>query len=110
MNQSLSVIFSLLSAKLTGALCVFLMLLFCFILVHIVKLAILGYDFYKNNEKNSENAQKKEEETEKDPPPPPEKKPSSPLPAPIYYLVEKKRVRKKPKQEYEEPKRINFDE
>lgn len=78
-----------------------LILLFslCFLLVHITKLALIGYRLSKNPP------------PEKTDPPPTQEKQAKPkaLPAPIYYLVEKKKIRKKPRTQYEEPKRINFE-
>lgn len=67
-----------------GILYLFLTFLFCFILVHGVKLTILGIRYVK-----------KPREEEKKPVPKPE---------PVYYIVEKKRTKKT----YSEPKEIEF--
>ena len=68
-----------------GVLYLFLTFLFCFILVHLVKLAYLGILSLKK-------------------PPEPEKKPEK-KPEPVYYIVERKRARKS---SYSEPKEIQF--
>jgi hypothetical protein len=94
----------LLAPDLSGGIAVFLLLVVCFVLVHTVKLAMMGYEFYKKTEKEQK---KDDEET----PSPTTAKPAPPpAPSPIYYLVEKKRVKKKPEQKFEEPKKINFEE
>ena len=68
----------------TGLLYLFLTFLFCFILVHLIKLAYIGIVSVKK-------------------PPEPEKKPE-PKPEPVYYIVEKKRTKKS----YSNPKEIEF--
>lgn len=73
-----------------------------FLGVHAVKLSSKGYSAYRQEEKKTERTA-----------PSPEPKPTPPKqeqPAPVYYLVEKKRARKKPATEYTEPKRIRFQE
>lgn len=72
---------------LKGFIYILLTFLFCFILVHVIKLAIVGFLSLKK---------KKEPEPEKKP----EKKSE-----PVYYIVEKKRPRKA---SYSEPKEIQF--
>lgn len=67
-----------------GALYLLLTFLFCFILVHVIRLAILGFQAAKK-------------------PPEPEKKPE-PKPEPVYYIVEKRRAKKS----YSEPREIQF--
>lgn len=67
-----------------GVLYLFLTFLFCFILVHVIKLAYLGIRYMKK-------------------PPEPEKKPE-PKPEPVYYIVEKKRTKKS----YSNPKEFEF--
>lgn len=67
-----------------GILYLFLTFLFCFILVHVIKLVYLGISYIKK-------------------PPVQEKKPE-PKPEPVYYIVEKKRT----KSSYSTPKEINF--
>lgn len=66
-----------------GILYLFLTFLVCFILVHLVKLAYVGFLSLR-----------------KKPEPP---KPA-PKPEPVYYIVEKKRTKKS----YSEPKEIKF--
>ena len=72
-----------------GLLYLFLTFIVCFILVHIIKLAYIGFL----------SLRKKPE-----PPPAPKEKPQ-PKPEPVYYIVEKKRARKST---YSEPKEIQF--
>lgn len=67
-----------------GILYLFLTFLFCFILVHTIKLAYLGILSLKK--------------------PPEQPKPPEPKPEPVYYIVEKKRTRKS----YGNPKEIEF--
>ena len=69
-----------------GILYLFLTFLICFILVCVVKLAIVGIKTLKK---------------------PPEDKPEKPepKPEPVYYIVEKKRAKKA---NYSEPKEIKF--
>ena len=110
-----------------GLLWVLVLFLVCFGAVHAGRLALLGWRAVKGAPQ-SEHAPEKQEN-------PPEKQPEKPspqdeerrkkpdetcgkaderdrkadeTPAPVYLLVEKKRVRKKPK--YEEPKRIDLKE
>ena len=71
-----------------GILYLFLTYLFCFILVHVVKLAYIGIKSLK-----------------KPAPPPAEEKKPTPKPEPVYYIVEKKRAKKST---YSEPKEIKF--
>lgn len=69
-----------------GFLYLLLTFVFCFLVVHLIKLAVLGFLSLK---------------VKKEPPPPkPEKKSE-----PVYYIVEKKRQRKA---SYSEPKQIEF--
>lgn len=67
-----------------GVLYLFLTFLFCFILVHVIKLTYLGIKYMKK-------------------PPDIEKKPE-PKPEPVYYIVEKKRTKKS----YSNPKEFEF--
>lgn len=67
-----------------GLLYLFLTFLFCFILVHLIKLAYLGMVYMKK--------------------PPLEEKKPEPKPEPVYYIVEKKRSKKT----YSNPKEIEF--
>ncbi len=57
----------------------------CFALVHVIKLAVVGFFSLKKKQ------------------PEPEKKPEKKV-EPVYYIVEKKRARKS----YSEPKEIQF--
>ena len=111
-----------------GLLWVLVLFLVCFGAVHAGRLALLGWRAGKGAPQNETSSPEKQEG-------PPEKQPEKPspqdeerrkkpdetrgkadgrdrkpdeTPAPVYLLVEKKRVRKKPK--YEEPKRIDLKE
>ena len=110
-----------------GLFWVLVLFLVCFGAVHAARLALLGWRAVKGAPQNEHDLEKQED--------PPEKQPEKPspqdeekggkaderhrkadetrgktdeTPAPVYLLVEKKRVRKKPK--YEEPKRIDLKE
>lgn len=67
-----------------GILYLFLTFLFCFILVHVVKLALLGAHSLKKPQKSEEKPAQKVE--------------------PVYYIVERKRTKKS----YSNPKEIEF--
>ena len=86
-----------------GGVATLFLFVFSFVIVHAVKLSSKGYSLYRQ-----ENEEKKTEDPE------PEESRQKPKPqaevAPVYYLVEKKRVRKKPTAEYAEPKRIRLEE
>lgn len=69
-----------------GILYLFLTFLFCFILVHLIKLTYLGANSLK---KPKEKPQEK----------------TAPEKEPVYYIVEKKRARKT---NYSKPKEIQF--
>ena len=111
-----------------GLLWVLVLFLVCFGAVHAGRLALLGWRAVKGAPQSETSSPEKQED-------PPEKQPEKPspqeegrrkkpdetrgkadgrdrkpdeTPAPVYLLVEKKRVRKKPK--YEEPKRIDLKE
>ena len=79
----------LLSIQAYGALYSLCLLLICLVVVHGVRLALLGYRSL----------------TKKAPPPTPKPKPA-PAPEEVYYIVERKK--KRAKAEYSEPKRIQF--
>ena len=84
----------LLSAKAVGGVfCLLFLFIFSFISVHILKCAKIG--FFAHRKANTPPPKK--EEKEKAPAPPQE---------PIYYIVERKRTKTKPK--YGEPKEIRF--
>ena len=85
----------LLAARVVGGVfCLIFLFVLVFVCVHILKCAKIGW--LKHRKKHDESAEK---------PPQKEKAPASP-PEPIYYIVEKKRVRTKSK--YSEPKEIRF--
>ncbi len=79
---------NLLSVQGTGAIYTVLTFLICIVVVHVLRLARIGY---------RTRAKKL---------PPEEPKPSPPEPEPVYYIVEKKK--KRAKAEYSDPKRISF--
>ena len=109
-----------------GLLWVLVLFLVCFGAVHAARLALLGWRAVKGAPQSEHAPEKQEKANEKQPEQEPSpqdeerrKKPEEPrgkadgrdrkpdeTPAPVYLLVEKKRVRKKPK--YEEPKRIDL--
>ena len=86
----------LLSARAVGgAFCLIFLFSFCFVCVHILKCAKIG--FFQSRKKP-------------EPPPKKEEKEKAPAPSqePIYYIVERKRTRSRPKTTYSEPKQIRF--
>ena len=104
-----------------GLLWVLVLFLVCFGAVHAARLALLGWRAVKGAPQNEPHAPEKQEKTNENRPekasPQEEEKggkadeprgKADETPAPVYLLVEKKRVRKKPK--YEEPKRIDLKE
>jgi flagellar basal body-associated protein FliL len=76
--------------NLIGFLYLLLLFIVCFTVVHVVRLAILGFQSVKAKSKEK--------------PAPPEKKVEK-APEPVYYIVEKKRSRNT----YSKPKRIHVD-
>ena len=104
-----------------GLLWVLVLFLVCFGAVHAGRLALLGWRAVKGTPQNETSSPEKQEKTNENRPekasPKEEEKggkadetrgKADETPAPVYLLVEKKRVRKKPK--YEEPKRIDLKE
>ena len=104
-----------------GLLWVLVLFLVCFGAVHAGRLALLGWRAVKGTPQNETSSPEKQEKTNENRPekasPQDEERRKKPdetrgkadeTPAPVYLLVEKKRVRKKPK--YEEPKRIDLKE
>lgn len=102
-----------------GLLWVLVLFLVCFGAVHAGRLALLGWRAVKGAPQNETSSPEKQEKTNENRPekasPQEEEKggkadetrgKADETPAPVYLLVEKKRVRKKPK--YEEPKRIDL--
>lgn len=85
---------ALLTSSAVGGFALVGLLILCFVLVHILRLAEIGWK-HKN-------------ERPTPPPQQPEKNPELPPRAePIYYIVEKKR-KPRPKAHYSEPKEIKF--
>ena len=74
---------------------------FCFLSVHVARLAKIGREFQKQNATKEQNEEPKEQEepTKKQTPPPQTQR------EPIYYIVEKKR---RAKTSFSEPKEIRF--
>lgn len=104
-----------------GILWVLVLFLVCFGAVHAARLALLGWRAVKGAPQSEHAPEKQEKDNEnrpeREPSPQDEERRKKPdetrgkadeTPAPVYLLVEKKRVRKKPK--YEEPKRIDIKE
>ncbi len=81
-----------------GGLCIFLLFLFCFFSVHLVKLAKRGLEASKLPEEKRSEPEKKVESEKKATPP-----------EPVYYIVERKK-KKRPSTSYSEPKKISFKE
>lgn len=106
---------ALLSVAKEGILWILVLFVLCFAAVHAGKLALLGWQIYRHdaapegNERETAETQEtkrsSEERSEKSSEEKPEPTPTQ-APQPVYYLVEKKRVKQKPK--YAEPKRIDF--
>ncbi|MBQ8394967.1 MAG: hypothetical protein IJX49_05275 [Clostridia bacterium] len=86
----------LIAQSIGGFFGVVLIFALCFFAVHIVRYAKLTWQ-----EKHPTEAPKEEKEEEK-----PEEKAPAPPQEPIYYIVERKQRRAKPK--YSEPKEIRF--
>lgn len=92
----------LLSMPVLGIFSLLLLFALCFSAVHFARLARLGWKYTKTVEESQANEKKEE-------PPKPEPKktaPANPSQEPIYYIVERKRQRKKPS--YGEPRQIRF--
>ena len=94
----------LIPIALQGGFWTIFLFLFCFVGVHVVKLARYGWE-YQNTQQNKANATspepKPEEQTET------KKALEQPCAQePIYYIVERKQRRSKPR--YGEPKEIRF--
>ena len=84
----------LLSARAVGGVfCLLFLFALSFVCVHILKCAKIGFFTHRKQQ----NEPPKEEKKEKAPAPPQE---------PVYYIVERKHTRRKPK--YGEPKEIRF--
>lgn len=94
----------LLALPLKGMLWSILLFAVCFIGVHVAKLARLGVEYTKTPKKTE--SEKKESPTQKEQEKTSEKKAPTQPSEPIYYIVERKQRRSKPK--YGEPKEIRF--
>lgn len=79
---------NLLSVQGAGAGYLFTVFLFCVIVVHVVKLARIGYRTFRKKL------------------PPQQPEPHEPKPDPVYFIVERKK--KRAKSEYSAPKEIKF--
>ena len=85
----------LLSLPVKGLIWLLLLFAVCFVGIHLVILARLGWEYQKSA--TTPNLEKPKEE---------EKKAPAEKPEPIYYIVERKTKRAKPN--YGPPKQINF--
>ena len=87
----------LLATPVSGVIWLLLLFVFCFLGVHILRLAKFGWD-----------SQKRKPPTPQKETPPEKKAPAPPSTAqePVYYIVEKKK--KRPKTSYGEPKEFRF--
>ncbi|MBQ5927183.1 MAG: hypothetical protein IIX01_04595 [Clostridia bacterium] len=94
----------LLSSAIAGAGFLIFSFFICFIAVHTVRLAVLGWKYGLNKQRRP--SPKKD----KDPPIPSAPAPAKPpTPEPVYYIVERKRKpKKRVNSEYSEPKQIKF--
>ena len=81
----------------------FFLFLFCFFTVHLCILANVGWEV-KQKEKHQSKSKNLESEEKKTPTPK-----NTSAQEPIYYIVEKKRMKSKPKTTYSEPKQIRFN-
>ena len=94
---------ALLTPALTGFLCLLVLLIFSFIIIHLVKLALIGWEHCETKKDSPQKAENPGTDTEE------QTKNKAPAPSsqePIYYIVEKKTKRAKPS--YGEPKQIRF--
>ena len=91
-----------------GGVAVCILFLLCFVVVHAVKLSCKGLAIYKEEQSKQPNEESQNRQGGKEGDAP-RQKPRQSAPAPVYYLVEKKRVKKKPSA-YDEPRRIRFEE
>ena len=88
----------LLGAAARGAFWLAFIFVVCFLSVHLVRLAKIGW----NHQKNRTVPPEKPKSERPDPPPKPEERP----PEPVYYIVERKR--KRSRDSYSSPKEIKF--
>ena len=106
----------LLTAPLTGAFWLIFLFVVCFLGVHLVRLAKIGWKYQKDRNDTNRPPQPSERTREDsssragNPPdaPQPEKKdePAKGPPEPVYYIVERKR--KRTRDSYSPPKEIKF--
>lgn len=82
------------AAAVGGVFCTAFLFTLCFVCIHILKCAKIGW---KQRRQNPPDGNPKSTQNEKAPAPPQE---------PVYYIVEKKRTH--PKTKYTEPKEIRF--
>jgi hypothetical protein len=91
---------ALLSTAANGIVCLILLFVFCFLCIHLLKFAQIGWTYQNNQtEKPTEPPIEKAENKEN-------KAPAQNPQEPIYYIVEKKT--KRAKSSYGEPKQIRF--
>ena len=92
-----------------GGVATFFLFVLCFIGVHAIKLSSKGYLFYKQMQADQDTTEQDTQPKQTSPATIPKKtvQKRENAPAPVYYLVEKKRIRKQPTG-YAEPKRIRF--
>ncbi len=76
-----------LSVQSRGALFTLCIFLICVVIVHISKLALIGWNSYRKKEPKKQKSEKQE------------------TPEPVYYIVEKK---KKTAPQYKKPKKFKF--
>ena len=94
---------SLLSYQTVGGLTVFFLFCLLFLVVHVVKLARLGWLLQKKEHSAPKQPETEQKPTEK------EKTDGAKKPQPIYYIVERKKRPPKRAYHYEEPKSIRFE-
>lgn len=107
--MSIALSLSLLApSQLWGGIAFLLLFVICFIVVHAIKLSSLGYKVLRESEKKPVGSPEPEEKT------PAKRKKRRKTAQPIYYLVEKKRVKNPPAPDYESeaeyapPRRVKF--
>lgn len=97
-----------------GGIAFLLLFVVCFVLVHALKLSSLGYRvLHENPPEKSVPAPPPEKPKKATKKTPAKRKKRAKTTAPVYYLVEKKRVKKTPEPEYYDyeyapPQRIRF--
>lgn len=98
---------TILSVQAVGGITVFFLFCIIFIIVHVMKLARLGWLVQENKTENKKTTQPQPQpqpqHTEK------EKTDQAKQPQSIYYIVERKKRSPKRTYQYEEPKPIRFE-